>query len=125
EVKIIVDSWGNPVVFSRWPWGDPELNPPNGDLQPLPLRDPQDINGFLSDQWASTAKGMQFSNFAYLVKFEKSYKLIPVIMSAGQDKKHGLDASSPKSFTALKVANQADANDNIYTYRLRMGGSGN
>jgi hypothetical protein len=129
DVRLIVDAWGTPLIFSRWPWGDPDLNPPNGDLQPLPLRDPQDPNGLLSDQWATSPKGLQFSDNAHPVAFERSFKLVPVIMSCGPDKLHGLDNTGidgpRKFFKALKVLNQSEANDNIYTYRLRMGGSGN
>jgi hypothetical protein len=129
DVRVILDGWQKPIVFSRWPWGHPDLNPPDGDLQSITTTGPidsQDPLGLLSDQWTNTPKGNQFSTYAYKVAFQRSYKLLPVLMSGGPDKYLGLDVTQgAKSIATLKIADPNQAVDNIYSNRLRMGGSGN
>ena len=118
EIKIPRDMWGNALVFCRWPTGDPQLNP---SPAPGPAgRDPQEPLGLLaSDQsWVNSVGGTQFKTMCHPVAYQKSYQLIPVIMSAGPDKTLGVDPSTlaPTSNASL---------DNIYSYRLRMGGKAN
>jgi hypothetical protein len=139
DVKMIADAWGTPLVFSRWPTADPELNP-NGPQPAPPWRDPEDPQGILSDPlWVrdpppnQTDRYWDFVQRVHETGKQKSYKLTPTLMSAGPDKEYGLDitygmadpADGSKFFSSLKVADPTATHDNIYTYRLRMGGSGN
>ncbi len=140
EMKIIADSWGKAIVFSRWPTDDLELNK-NGP-ETGPWRDPEDPTGTLSDPlWIKPQPSTyaKFSQIAHDTGSQMSFKLTPVLMSAGPDKEYGLVTldNSPqqwgsKPFASLKpdktnpdpvIAN--GTNDNIYSYRLRLGGSGN
>jgi prepilin-type N-terminal cleavage/methylation domain-containing protein len=140
DAKVIVDSWGNPIVFSRWPYQDPELNPAGAQDAP-PWRDPEDPNGLLSDPWVGFPSAKVFDSKCYPVvgNLKKSFKLVPVLMSWGPDKEHGLDVSDQnamfggsKNYASLKPDKQNPdpakangTNDNVYSYRLRLGGSGN
>jgi hypothetical protein len=62
-----------------------------------------------------------------------SQYLVPVIASAGPNKKLGIDVwqagvPDPMSIgnpSAAVVGNVNDANDNLYNFRLTLGGKGN
>jgi prepilin-type N-terminal cleavage/methylation domain-containing protein len=115
--KQIVDAWGNPLVFYRWPApyvGDTTTDDLNVDSSSpagsapsasLPFRDPLDPEGLLSDPtWNSF---VNFSNQQGVYWFEQllhpvhqgstaatyapaSYFMRPVIVSAGKDGALGL-----------------------------------
>ena len=46
--------------------------------------------------------------------------MIPVVVSAGKNRQLGLDLTTP----TMTVINATQANDNIYSYRQRIGGRG-
>jgi hypothetical protein len=123
-LKMLVDSWGNPVVFTRWPTCAEvnALNPATGGSQTR-FADPQDPSGtLLNPQWFGT-RG-PFENLCHKISpnpnagasARQAYYTVPVIWSFGPDKKYG------HSLTTLANPTSAD-NDNIYSYRLRLGGS--
>jgi prepilin-type N-terminal cleavage/methylation domain-containing protein len=111
QVNVLVDAWKSPLVFCRWPSGSTELNP-NGAT--AGRNDPGDPQGLLSNPaWANTAGAQTFANFCHPVVAGKSYKLAPMIASAGPDKKLGLD---PKTLAELPGP---DAKDNLYSTSAR------
>jgi hypothetical protein len=143
-MKRFVDGWSNPLVFYRWPTANAELDnsSPLGPYVPTKpntwLRDPLDPEGLLlSPDW-------NFKGGAGVSLFEKychrvhdgdlgsawkprSRYLVPVIASAGRDGLLGLQPpSSPlvPDPMAVNVLNPSAASDNVYSFRLRLGGRG-
>jgi prepilin-type N-terminal cleavage/methylation domain-containing protein len=123
--KMIVDSWGRPLAFYRWPTGNAELI----GLNTTKFADPLDPEGLLlNPNWYNTtnAKGQvvanplrqQFESLCHPVSAsngQTAYYVIPTLASAGRDTKFGLD------LTTMAVTNANAAADNIYSYRLRLG----
>jgi hypothetical protein len=125
-VKQFADPWGTNLVFSRWPYEDPGLNPNTAEVAP-PWRDPEDPEGLLSDPDPAWFNSRGYSAFAVICHptggAKKSYKLQPVIVSAGPDRNFGL-----QDFRTLRPAGApagAKAYDNIYSHRIRLGGTSN
>jgi hypothetical protein len=117
-VQEIIDGWGQPVQFVRWPWKSEELNP-GGAPQPG-LNDPIDREGLLSNQNWGTAGRTAFQNFGGGMALHpvpsgaggaRTYKLVPHIISGGTDKVLGLDLAG-----GITSANNAQ--DNISSYDL-------
>jgi hypothetical protein len=125
QIKAVVDDWGNPLVFARWPTGDPTLD----GLAPVKnpkLRDLQDPEGLLTNAtwWGTVAapnpNRVAFEQNAHSLKKPDDatgqpyeYYVIPVLVSAGRDGKLGVSLDGK-----LTVTNAADAKDNIYSYNL-------
>jgi hypothetical protein len=132
-VKHLVDAWGAPVVYFRWPTGNPEVdasNPSRTGANSL-YRDPEDPEGLLLD--ASWNNQVAFNNnqgvklFTQLchpvgeivgnVYRPRAYYTVPVVASAGKNKRLGLHPF-------LMTPEGTDAEDNLYSFRLRLGGRG-
>jgi prepilin-type N-terminal cleavage/methylation domain-containing protein len=123
-VKIILDGWSQPVVFFRWPTGNPDvdgLNPAKAGTQSATFRDPQDPNGLLQrnkapDNWWSSSHRTDFEGVCHSVHDSANkpyeYYMVPVVASGGPDKKFGLTQPT-------MVQDGKDSNDNIYSYNLR------
>jgi type II secretory pathway pseudopilin PulG len=166
-LREILDGWGRPIVYYRWPWGNPDVTSLNpalpgsrqySSLQPQVLgnSDPQDPEGLLMDpNWWNTLGGpaprsqlTAFENAFHLVSFSNpgpafpswpqagnpgqwnltgpfSYYTIPVVASAGADGVFGLDRTVMGPDPNLGVQYVQYQNDNIYSYRIRLGGSSN
>jgi prepilin-type N-terminal cleavage/methylation domain-containing protein len=121
KARGFVDSWGQPLAFCRWPTASAELNPSgptNG------TNDTGDPNGYLCENaWLSSATytgNFQKSLHAIATRgpgstagttVPRSYKLQPLIVSGGPDRKLGLN-------TSLGTTSAADIADNIYSSRL-------
>ncbi len=93
----LVDGWGQPLAFCRWPCFSPVLNPGS---QPLSgdKNDPVDPSGLLvSTTWQSTGGYATFQAFCHPVpphaagQEATTYRLFPLIASEGPDKVLGLD----------------------------------
>jgi prepilin-type N-terminal cleavage/methylation domain-containing protein len=119
SVNALVDGWGTPLQFSRWPTGSALVlnNDPNFGL-PGSANDPTDPQGLLANTtW-------QQKNPTAIVAFQaafhklplpnqanpapRSFALVPLIASAGSDKLMGLDM-----VTMTILSN--DANDDLYS----------
>lgn len=115
KIKALVDAWGQPLAFYRWPTDSLDLNP-NGP-QPGVGNDPGDPEGYLTTP-AYLTSGSPRTQLEALLGYTlpnrtasggpQSYKLLPLIVSSGPDKV--LDLSSP---TALKTG--PGVNDNLST----------
>jgi prepilin-type N-terminal cleavage/methylation domain-containing protein len=119
SVPGLVDGWGTPLAFCRWPTGFANPNP-NG--LPAPIiggtaagvgTDPIDPRGYLSASTWWTGNATNVNNTSALIGYNlpgagQAYKLGPVVASAGADKILGLN-------TDFSVSNAAGATDNRYT----------
>jgi prepilin-type N-terminal cleavage/methylation domain-containing protein len=117
EIAALVDGWGNPLFFIRWPTGFQALNPGGPLVAPAGKgNDPLDPFGYLANQtWANGNKGGNRTTFTALFHplptvADTSFLLQPLIVSAGPDGQLGLDGNGD-------VLNAAQANDNLYSYQ--------
>lgn len=128
-VKYIVDEWGTPLGFFRWPSGNPEIT--NASQSPIPATssmltagtDTEDPTGLLSmsgNGWTPT----KFSSIpgCHPVQVNKAFRLEPCIASAGRNQLWGLQTANWGTMTPTTPA--ADAYDNLASYRLRQNGRG-
>lgn len=139
--SYIIDGWGNPVLFFRFPtpdlstWSglggqDPQSNNPAKKTAAAALADPADPTGRLMDSnWNNAANygagGLvtQFEQICHSVHNASgpfAWYITPVIASAGSDGISGLTANF-----SINPAQAANAGDNIYNYLLRFGATGN
>jgi hypothetical protein len=165
-LKMLVDNWGTPLLFYRWPTldgGVDAANPATAGSKAQTVRDLQDGDGTLTDfanpsgWWNNQNLRLQFEMQVHLVSkpvagtpppiytyapttaqaAPYAYYMVPVIVSAGPNKKFGIaPPSAPIDPNTGQPAagpwpdpmqsdGTAASNDNIYSYRLRLGGSGN
>ncbi len=118
-IPVLVDAWGNPLLFCRWPTGDPTtgVSPINPQGWQSGFKDPLDPRGTLSSKAWINAYGTNFANAVGYVPNNtpqgQSLNLTPVIVSAGPDKVFGVN------LLTLQIAPGNQANDNIYSTDLR------
>jgi prepilin-type N-terminal cleavage/methylation domain-containing protein len=138
----ILDAWGHPLVFFRWPALNPELNPtaPTSGTTAPPFLDPQDPEGTLNDPTWANSSNSGFKQFSQLPSpvchplppaptsgspTPQSFFLTPVIVSLGPRFGSKKTTSGIKdAFMSLIPTGQpgsGDDSDNIYSYRLSQG----
>jgi len=115
KARGLVDVWRQPLSFCRWPTDHADMNPTGP--RPGSGNDPADPQGLLnSAPWVGTAaytpSAQAFQNLLHKVPLRNgpasSYRLAPVIASAGPDRTLGLDL---RTF----APQEAQANDNLYS----------
>jgi hypothetical protein len=129
-----VDSWGNPLRFFLFPTGNDEINaepyirtqtpnlaPPPQYLPYTTGRDVQDPeDSLMSAQWATALRNdfrLKLHDLPTPPGLNVPARhLIPVVASPGKDGLWGIDLQT-------MTAQSNDANDNIYSYRLRRFGN--
>ena len=134
--QYIIDGWGNPVLFFRFPtpdlttWSglggmDPQSNNPakSTALGSGVGADPADPEGKLQNpNWNNGGAGVSsFESICHPVHTVAgpfAWYITPVIASAGSDRQAGLTAN-------FSISNATQAGDNIYNYLLRFGATGN
>lgn len=119
QVPALIDAWGSPLAYYRWPWGSTELDSLVPTIQPgisaAPVtaasivRDPEDPVGLLlNTTWYATgssgARGT-FESWCHAVTNNSAtggeapqyaYYMVPAIVSPGPDKTLGL---TPQTYT--------------------------
>jgi prepilin-type N-terminal cleavage/methylation domain-containing protein len=115
QMAALVDGWGNPLSFIRWPTGYQGLNPGGPQVAPAGKgNNPLDPFGYLVNQtWANN--GGNRATFTALFHplptvADTSFVLQPLVVSTGPDGQLGLDGNGD-------VLNAAQANDNLYSYQ--------
>jgi prepilin-type N-terminal cleavage/methylation domain-containing protein len=136
-LKGLIDNWGTPLGFYRWPTGA-DLDLVVGSSKNTALKDPQDPSGTLIDaNWNNAAnynnkQGVywfgQICHPVYRLDANGKYlgpqalNLPPVIASAGPNKRLGL--LPDMSIHPVDVDNPpGSADDNLYSYRLAHEGA--
>jgi prepilin-type N-terminal cleavage/methylation domain-containing protein len=139
-LKMMIDAWGNPLVYYRFPIDNPEITSSNPSAtagrQNL-YKDPLDPDGLLMDPtWNNQAN---YNNKGGVWVFEglchriheldsqgkwvpTSYFSLPTVVSAGRNGRLGL--VPPAVSQTMASDPTADANDNVYGFRLRLGARG-
>ena len=114
-VKGLIDGWGQPLAFCRWPVNSVVLNPPNGQPLSKANNDAVDPSGCLESQaWQSSGGYTLFLQYCHAVgqppqgnQDATSYRVFPLIASPGPDKVLGLN---PITF----ARQAATADDDLY-----------
>jgi prepilin-type N-terminal cleavage/methylation domain-containing protein len=114
QVNYLADGWKSPLVFCRWPTGSKELNP-NGPA--AGRNDPGDPEGLLNvPGWLATPALATFRLYCHDLPPRTggptSFKLVPLIASAGPDKKLDLNPSTLEELGP-------GAKDNLYSTSAR------
>jgi prepilin-type N-terminal cleavage/methylation domain-containing protein len=132
-IEEIVDAWGIPLAFCRWPTANVDVaasNPAPGN----PRRDNLDPDGLLlRPDWnnpnnfnspfplGGVRTFEQLCHPVHLIDNNKwlptAFYSVPTVVSAGRNKTLGLDP-------VLLGQTDASADDNLYSFRLRLGGRG-
>jgi prepilin-type N-terminal cleavage/methylation domain-containing protein len=116
QVEALVDGWGTPLAYCRWPVNCAQLNP-NGAT--TGNNDKEDPSGLLTaNNWLTTAYRTNFQTYLHTVanranNAPMTYTLKPIIVSAGPDRTLGLDINN-----TLKTSNATAEADNIYSSQL-------
>ncbi len=119
-LKELIDDFGNPLYFFRFPCNNADLHnshPAASGTKESQFRNPLDPEGLLtSGTWTNRAtfEGLVGYQVFFSGTLPTNY-VIPVIVSAGPDGKLGLNSN-------MQVINSQEAEDNIYSYRLAVGG---
>jgi prepilin-type N-terminal cleavage/methylation domain-containing protein len=114
QFKIFVDAWGNPVSFF--------IFPVKNTYELAGGSDPQDPENTLADgMWRSSANGQNATTFnnsihPFPLPAGTVVQMISVVASSGRDGQWGVDQY-------MGILNADQANDNIYSYRLRKFGA--
>jgi len=111
-VKGLVDDWGTPLAFCRWPVNSTQLNP--AGAQPGDKNDSDDPSGLLeSTTWQALNGGSNFNQVqawchplvAHTAGAEaQTFRIYPLIVSAGPDKVLGLDPTTTNGTVPLLPA---------------------
>ena len=125
DVPVLKDDWNTPLAFFRWSTADADLD---GTL-PIGSRSRNNLdpeNKLIDANWFNVVVNGKTVINPNRVLFERScyslsdakgnpyvYYITPVIVSAGTNTKFGIDLQT------MAVNNQDDANDNVYSYRLK------
>lgn len=108
NIKVLVDAWGTPLQFVRFPSGSPELNP--GGAQSGVNNDPTDPQGLLGSSSWTGQSAFQAAFYYTPPGGQTSYKLWPLIVSAGPDTNMAIDNTG--------ASTGKGSNDNISTASL-------
>jgi prepilin-type N-terminal cleavage/methylation domain-containing protein len=116
-LKELVDGWGAPLAFYRWPTStDVNALNPGKTKKALTFADPLDPDGLLLQPgWYGTAGRTQLESLCHALSpdgGQTAWYIIPVLVSAGPDGVLGVD---PTTMAAVAPANTPD---NIYSYQV-------
>jgi prepilin-type N-terminal cleavage/methylation domain-containing protein len=113
-IPVLMDTYNTPLAFCRWPTGTCLALNLNGILTGT-NNDPEDPHGLLTNNntWLKTQGANTFMSYAHPVYYNQSYKLQPIVVSAGQDLTLGLDTSSGVGNTPTFNQLSDNANDDL------------
>jgi prepilin-type N-terminal cleavage/methylation domain-containing protein len=129
-MREIVDGWGNPLGFYRFPTGNNELTSKYNPNPSARFYDPLDPDGRLVvPTWLTSSSGSanRFKSLCHDLPAQspKGLYLVPVIASAAKDGKLGMQPrANPLRPDPMMPLASGDDYDNIYSYRLRLGARG-
>lgn len=128
-IQELVDNWGKPMVFFRFPTGSAELdatNPAAPTARAYRFRNPLDSDGVLLDKaWNNDVNYVAqqgvywFEQLCHSVHTgsgasyqPRAYYMLPTLVSAGKNGLLGLNND-------MSIASGPDADDNLYSFKLR------
>jgi prepilin-type N-terminal cleavage/methylation domain-containing protein len=120
SLPMLIDAWGTPICFSRFPTGCRAVNPQGAKTA---NQDPLDPKGTLMNgSWPATNR-TAYSTLVLqdLAPANQSYYLWPVLGSAGRDRQFGINASTMYNFSP---SNAGQESDNIYSKPAGAGQAG-
>ncbi len=136
QVPALVDGWGMPLLYYRWPTGSSEVDGLAPAVQTSVtgqaasttqsiVRDPEDPLGMLMNaNWYSTSGRTTFESWCHSMtnnSAQYAFYLIPVVASSGPDKLPGL--TSPTMAFDTSTGNVDTDKDNVYSFRLMPPGA--
>lgn len=127
-MKEFVDGWGTPIAFFRFPTAYPNLLSTAGTnwLNPAQtgrgatFSDPLDPDGLLQNGFTNQAS---FTSLVHPVA--ASVYITPALASSGPDGNLGLTITANSAGSTMAVSDAAQANDNVYSFFLKIGSTGN
>lgn len=140
-LKELVDNWNVPLGFYRFPWANLDMdasNPATPGSKASKCRDPLDPAGvLLNPNWNNYLNFNSpplplMSAIRIIEKYchpihepqggetavnyqPVSYYMVPTLVSGGSNGRLGHEPGT------MRIINSADANDNLYSYKLRIG----
>ena len=120
KVLELIDGWGEPLYFYRFATGNADLQASKPSTLVTPNCDPLDPKGLLGATWGSAKAGLfniQFHN--RLASATEQWYAVPAIASSGRNLVLGHVANSTPPYQDMSIAVPADANDNVYSFRIR------
>jgi prepilin-type N-terminal cleavage/methylation domain-containing protein len=138
-VKELVDDWGNPIAFYRFPWNNTKLqqaNPAPANSKSTRYADPLDPDGKLMSAafsyrpyyenrgLSSGQTGLTCFHYVSSTAGQvPALYTVPVLVSAGEDGNFGLVTGTMDTHRAMQVdsSNSAAEDDNLYSFDFRLG----
>jgi prepilin-type N-terminal cleavage/methylation domain-containing protein len=108
-VPCLVDGWGKPLQFCRWPLGNAQAD----------VGDPTDPQKLLTNATWITSQGASFQAGLHVVGTNSTGKLTPLIASSGPNLLSGLVLTNPGSATNWSADGTGNDADNIYSNNIR------
>lgn len=147
-VQALVDGWGTPLAYYRWPWGNSEVDalaPPvqvgtagTAVTAATVVRDPEDPMGLLlNTTWytmSSNGPRTTFEGWCHSVTNSSqspsnpgypqyAYYMVPAVVSAGPNLQLGLTSQGSTSPGPMAPDGTNSDSDNIYSFRLSPPGA--
>ncbi|MBM4068862.1 MAG: type II secretion system protein [Planctomycetes bacterium] len=130
-IPELVDGWGTPIAFFRFPTQYPNLLSASGSQWLNPAKtgrgatfsDPLDPDGLLQNTGSY--------DYAYFTGTLKAHAvasgsyIIPALASSGRDGKLGLNFQSYSAGSDMGLTGDGSADDNLYSFFLNVGSTGN
>jgi prepilin-type N-terminal cleavage/methylation domain-containing protein len=127
-LPYLSDGWEQPLAFYRWPTNNSEvdaLNKAQANTAAAVKRDAEDPEGKLFDpSWRTPGNTGPTIFSSNVHDITNSRYLVPVIASSGPNKKIGITAVNAPGPDGMANDPTGDANDNLYNFRLTLGGKG-
>lgn len=130
-VPELVDGWGTPIAFFRFPTEYPNLKDTSGAKWLNPAKtgkgatysDPLDPDGLLQATGNYDYAYFQGTLKAHAVASGRY--IIPALVSSGKDGKLGLNLQANSAGSDMGVTGAGTDYDNIYSFFLNVGSTGN
>jgi prepilin-type N-terminal cleavage/methylation domain-containing protein len=122
KVLELVDGWGEPLYFYRFPTGNTELQQsmPSDLMGRAPKCDPLDRDGLLG-LWSTANTAIFDSQIHPRMNGVNAWYAVPTIVSSGPNLALGLapNATPPYQNMSVPSTTAKDADDNLYSFKIK------